>query len=142
MRYHWTGGKNAYVPKSEACILGLRIMAKTKGIILQLKPKIWAVENPRGVMRKKIGWENYRKTITYCQYGAGYMKPTDIWTNSKYWVPRPECKNGDPCHEAAPRGAKTGSQGLADAKSRGVIPPALCESFVIAWEDEILEGVE
>jgi hypothetical protein len=32
------------------------------------------------------------------------------------------CKNGDTCHESAPRGAKTGTQGRAGAKLRSMVP--------------------
>lgn len=35
------------------------------------------------------------------------------------------CKNGDKCHESAPRGSKTGTQGLKNAKLRGIIPEKL-----------------
>lgn len=52
-------------------------------------------------------------------------KPTDIWTNNHSWNPRPICKNGDKCHISAPRGSKTGTQGLKNAKDRGVIPEQL-----------------
>ena len=38
------------------------------------------------------------------------------------WVSRPVCHNGDTCHEAAPRGSKTGTQGIKGAIDRGVIP--------------------
>ena len=100
-------------------------MAKTKGIILKLKPKLWFIENPRGVMRKVIGLEKYQHTVTYCQYGDSRMKPTDIWTNA-IWTPRPKCKNGSPCHEAAPRGSKTGTQGRKGSFERSKIPTELC----------------
>lgn len=136
MGKHWGGGKGAYIPKTLECLTGLKLMAKTKGIILTLKPKLWFIENPRGVMRKVIGLDKYRKTITYCQYGDSRMKPTDIWTNSK-WMPKPMCHNGDSCHEAAPRGSKTGTQGLKGAKERGVIPPRLCQEILAACEKEI-----
>lgn len=134
MGHHWGGGKGAYIPKTKEAILGLRLMAKTKGIILALKPKIWFIENPRGVMRKKIGLEQFRHTVTYCQYGDKRMKPTDIWTNCTTWNPKPKCKNGDSCHEAAPRGSKTGTQGLKGAVERGVIPPLLCQEIIEACE--------
>ena len=70
-----------------------------------------------------------RHTVTYCQYGDERMKPTDIWTNAEWWKPRPMCKNGMPCHVAAPRGSKTGTQGLKGSVHRGVIPPALFEEI-------------
>lgn len=71
-----------------------------------------------------------RYTVTYCQYGDTRMKPTDIWTNHKNPEFKPPCKNGDPCHVPAPRGARTGTQGLKGAKEKGVIPQKLCEHIV------------
>ena len=50
------------------------------------------------------------------------MKPTDIWTNANWWKPKQPCKNGMPCHEPAPRGSKTGTQGLKNRFERGRIP--------------------
>ena len=71
-----------------------------------------------------------RQTVTYCQYGDERMKPTDIWTNSDVWTPRKMCKNGDPCHVAAPRGSKTGTQGRANAYERSKIPEDLCREIL------------
>lgn len=76
-----------------------------------------------------------RYTVTYCQYGFRYMKPTDIFTNHPDPRFRPPCKNGAPCHERAPRGSLKGVQGLRDARERGVIPEQLCEHIV-----DICEG--
>lgn len=70
-------------------------------------------------------------TITYCQYGDTRMKPTDIWTNADWFVPRPKCKNGDRCHDAAPRGTSQGTQKIKGAMNRGVIPPALFEDILL-----------
>lgn len=130
---HWTGGKNAYIPKSETAVEGLKLLDRTIESIVILRPKIWFIENTRGMMRKVIddifkkwGIIDYKRvTLSYCQYGDDRMKPTDIWTNCESWIPRTICKNGDGCHVSAPRGSKTGTQGLKGAKERGVIPPAL-----------------
>ena len=104
---HWSGGKKAYIPKTDKAILGIKILQKTMDIINELKPKYWFVENPVGVMRKMgLLQPFHRKTVTYCQYGDVRMKPTDIWTNCLHWTPRERCKNGDPCHVRAPRGSK------------------------------------
>ena len=62
------------------------------------------------------------------------MKPTDIWTNHPNPQFKPMCKNGDTCHESAPRGSKTGTQGLKGAKERGVIPKLLCEHIASICE--------
>lgn len=125
--HHWTGGKGAYIPKTETARLGVELVKKTLEIINHFQPTFWFMENPRGVLRKLPIVANLPKqSVTYCQYGDERMKPTDIWTNSILWVPRPMCKNGDPCHVAAPRGSRTGTQGRSNAYERSKIPEDLC----------------
>ena len=100
-------------------------------LIQELKPKYYFIENPRGGMRKMDFMKGlYRYTVTYCQYGDNRMKPTDIWTNYPNPNFKPMCKNGDKCHEPAPRGSKTGTQGLKGSKERAVIPEELCDYIV------------
>ena len=104
-------------------------------LIRELQPTFWFIENPRGGMRKMSWMQGLpRYTVTYCQYGDTRMKPTDIWTNHPDPQFKPMCKNGDPCHERAPRGAKTGTQGLKGSKQRSVIPEALCKHIVSVCE--------
>jgi len=125
--HHWSGGKGAYIPKTDTAKLGIELVIKTIEIVEHFQPKYWFMENPRGVLRKlEVVKDLPRKSVTYCQYGDERMKPTDIWTNSDVWVPRPMCKNGDPCHVAAPRGSRTGTQGRANAYERSKIPDELC----------------
>ena len=133
--HHWTGGNKAYIPKTETAKLGIELVRKTMDIIRhfqKLNPNLlWFIENPRGLLRKMPFMEEYqRHTVTYCQYGDTRMKPTDIWTNSKTWTPRPMCKNGDKCHISAPRGSKTGTQGLKGAYDRSKNPEQLCEEII------------
>lgn len=126
--HHWKGGKCAYIPKTDSAITAQNLVKKTIEIINVLQPTYWFIENPRGLLRKMPFMKDFRRvTVTYCQYGDTRMKPTDIWTNvpEEIWKPRPMCKNGDKCHTPAPRGSKTGTQGLKGAKDRGVIPPEL-----------------
>lgn len=107
-------------------------------LIQELKPKYYFIENPRGGLRKMDFMKGlYRYTITYCQYGDTRMKPTDIWTNHPNPQFKPMCKNGDSCHEAAPRGSKTGTQGLKGSKERSVIPKQLCEHIVNICEQYV-----
>jgi len=56
------------------------------------------------------------------------MKPTDIFNNFGFIGRR--CKNGDSCHESAPRGSKTGTQGEKSTEIRGIIPQQLCEEIL------------
>lgn len=109
----------------------------------QLNPKYIWIENPRGCLRK-MNWiqEFNRYTTTYCQWGDKRMKPTDLFTNypDAYF---PCCKNGDSCHERAPRGSKTGTQGIKGSKDRSRIPDALCDYIVSLCErglqDKVIE---
>lgn len=98
------------------------------------------IENPVGMLRKMPFMKGLnRTTVTYCSYGDIRMKPTDIWSNNIYdmfnldgWQPKPMCFNGNKkCHhEAAPRGSRTGTQGLKDNYERSKIPEDLCYDII------------
>jgi len=130
--------KGIATPKHDTARLGLELMRHTIKLITETQPKWWFIENPRGMMRKvfdshalELGLTGYvRHTVTYCQYGDTRMKPTDIWTNAHWWQPRPPCKNGDPCHEAAPRGSRTGTQGVVGKANRSRIPADIFEQIL------------
>jgi site-specific DNA-cytosine methylase len=106
-------------------------------IVNKLNPQFYTIENPRAAMRKMNFVKDLpRYTTTYCQWGDTRMKPTDIWTN----IPNPNfpcCKNGDKCHESAPRGSQTGTQGIKGSKDRSRIPDALCDYIVELCEKNI-----
>lgn len=119
-------------------------------LIRDLAPRYYFIENPRGGMRKMEWMQGLpRYTVTYCQYGDTRMKPTDIWTNHPNPQFRPICKNGDPCHERAPRGTTIqklraagipaqygGTCALKNAMERSRIPDQLCEHIVDICEKE------
>lgn len=110
-------------------------------LIKELNPKYFFIENPRGGLRKMRFMQGISKyTVTYCQYGDNRMKPTDIFTNYPDPNFKPMCKNGDKCHEAAPRGSKTGTQGLKGSIERSVIPKELCNYIVSLCERLNNEG--
>jgi len=128
--HHWN---KDHTPKTNEAILGVTLVRRTIEIIDYLGPKYWFIENPRGKLRKlEIMKDLPRKTVTYCQYGEERMKPTDIWTNLN-WIPKPICKNGDICHVSAPRGSRTGTQGMANSFEKAKVPKQLCK--------EILESI-
>lgn len=136
MGHHWGGGKGAYQPKTEAAKFNQELVKYTLKLINDLMPtKGWLMENPRGMLRKlPVVQGIQRQTITYCQYGDERMKPTDLWGYVPGWTPRPMCKNGEPCHVAAPRGSKTGTQGLKGAKDRSRVPYQLGKEILSVLE--------
>jgi len=127
------------IPKSPEAVVGLKLLHHLLKLIEELGC-LFYFENPRGLMRKMTCLDGItRKTVWYCRYGKtnGMLraKPTDIWTNSLTWVSRRPCKNGNPeCeHERAPRGAKTGTQGMKGNASRSLIPFELCEEIMFDY---------
>lgn len=135
IRYH----RDGQYPKSDFAIKSDKMILKVLNMIQELKPSAYFIENPRGMLRKMHFMQNlHRDTVTYCQYGDFRMKPTDIWHFSP-WIPKPMCKNGDPCHEASPRGQtvrklraqgvnikKGGTESLKNDFERSKIPHELC----------------
>ena len=131
--HHW----NNHIPKTDECKKGVELLNKTLDIIEEINPLYLFLENPMGMMRKypriqKLSEIYFHHTVTYCKYGDLRMKPTDIWTNNPNWHPKPMCtpkRKGtvNNCHhEKAPRGSKSGTQGLKSAMERSRIPRALC----------------
>lgn len=134
--HHWTGGLRAYEPATEHARTSLALVHWTLAVIESTRPAVWVIENPRGMLRKLGVLDRYeRVTVHYCQYGDTSMKPTDLWGGfPQSWAPRPVCRNGATCHESAPRGAKTGTQGKAGAAARAEIPFELAEELMLATE--------
>jgi len=141
--HHWMGGNKAYIPKTEQAKKSIEIVKHLVKLIHELKPKYYFIENPRGVLRKLGLMDSLpgveRRTIWQCQYGSiegvKRAKPTDIWTNSNDWIPKPVCKNGskDCDHVRAPRGSKSGTQGLKNNQIRSLIPFELCNEIYESW---------
>lgn len=137
---NWQRTRQGLQPRRETARLGVALVERTLEIIEVLKPDVWFIENPRGMLRKMPFMRGLpRTTVTYCQYGDRRMKPTDIWTNCWTWQPRPMCKNGDPCHDPAPRGShEGGTQGLAGNYERSMIPHELCVEALSAARHYIM----
>ena len=123
-------------PKSEYAKFCDKVNQNVIKLINELGPRYYFIENPRGGMRKMRFMNGLpRYTVTYCQYGEKRAKPTDIWTNHPNPKFKPPCKNGDPCHESAPRGSRTGTQGIKGSKDRSRIPYLLCTHIVDICEE-------
>jgi len=139
--HHWSLTNGEYIPKTDAARYNQKIVEHTRKLINDLQPKYgFLMENPRGMLRKLPAVEGLqRQTISYCSYGDSRMKPTDLWGAVDGWEPRPMCKYGDPCHEAAPRGSRTGTQGMKHAKYRSMIPRQLSEDVLRAISAKIKE---
>lgn len=111
-----------------------------RDLMTKMNPKIIIFENPMGAFRK-MDFVNdlILNTTTYCQYGFTYRKQTDFLSNIDLHL-KPPCKNGSPCHEKAPRGARTGLQAIKDPALKAIYPPKLCEHIVEECEKYIYKG--
>lgn len=136
---HWNHDNT---PKTENALLGVQLVQTGLDLVnyyLKLNSNLkWFMENPTGKLRKLDVVKGLPMvSVAYCQYGDFRKKPTDIWSNHIFnednllgWIPRPMCKNGSPCHVAAPRGSKTGTQGMVNAYEKGKIPEQLCKEIL------------
>jgi hypothetical protein len=127
------------VPNDDVAHMGCRLVAAALARIYEIKPKYWWLENPMGGLRTMGFMQRVPGpvTVTYCQYGETRMKPTDLWgVWPDTWRPRPKCKNGAPCHQAAPRGSKTGTQALS-VTDRARVPHALSLEICKAVEEAL-----
>lgn len=136
--HHWKVIDGIPTPKTDDALRNQQLVAHTMQIIADLQPQFgFLIENPRGMLRKLPVVQSLpRRTVTYCQYGDSRMKPTDLWGGVAGWVARQPCKNGDQCHEAAPRGSRTGTQGLKGARNRSMIPYELGAEILAAIEGQ------
>jgi len=137
---HWTADRQ---PKTDAAIKGWNLLTSCRTIAeyCEKNNKIFFIENPNG----RAVWflpNKWLKRVWYCQYGDTRAKPTNIWTNLD--ITFKTCHNyrkGQPkhCHhEAAPRGSKTGTQGLKGNMERSIIPPKLFEHIFRVINERIL----
>jgi len=130
------------IPKTESAHIGIALLDRTIQLIKEIQPRFCWIENPRAMMRKLPQLNIFlRRTITYCQYGTPYMKPTDLWGIwPQTWKARPMCSNGSPCHESAPRGSKTSGIQSKDRSSaeRAIVPYELslevCNAVESGWD--------
>jgi len=98
--------------------------------------ELFAGSRSIGKVAEELGYEVFSSDINSFD-GIDYV--TDIWTNNLRsllnpmgWQPRQECFNGNKnCHyESAPRGSKTGTQGIKGNYERSKIPYELCKEIL------------
>ena len=75
------------------------LVLKTIEIIGHLRPRWWAVENPRtGLLKSRPYMQALPyNDVSYCMYGFRYQKTTRIWNNLP-WIPsQPVCSKHGRC---------------------------------------------
>lgn len=112
---HW---EKDGTPKTEEARVAIDLVRATADLTWLLQPWFFVIENPRARLRSLGLLDHYkRRTVWYCRLGEPVAKPTDLWGGfPPSLVLPPECKPGHPDHLAAPRGSKSGTQGVGRLK--------------------------
>lgn len=133
------------MPKRKSVPESVQVIYHTIWLINELDPEYWFMENPRGMMRVVMPY-SYRdresevpewakpKTVTYCQYGNDFQKPTDLWGVHPPSFEHKTCSPGDDCHKESGRSIDSFKKHIRDPVERSAVPDQLSE--------EVFEAVE
>jgi hypothetical protein len=135
---NWTD-RNHETPHQPVTIkakLALKVLEHTISLIDQLAPRYVIIENPRAKMRYMQCIQKYeRRTVTYCQYGMTWQKPTDLFgIFPETLVLKPTCRHRSPCHTPKYAGMKQGIAQDISAAERAEVPYSLALEVCIAAE--------
>lgn len=129
---HWED-RDPVKPRSREHVT---LVYHTLGLIHALSPDYWFLENPRGRLRWFLG--EPEGTVTYCQYGTDYMKPTDLWGNHPPRFVYRSCSHGEDCHVS--NGEDDGTSAIAsmptDYGERSAVPHTLSVAIRDACEED------
>jgi hypothetical protein len=123
------------VPTDEKSREHVALVFHAVGLIRALAPDYWFLENPRGRLRWFL--DEPQATVTYCQYGEDYQKPTDLWGAHPPGMTYRACSPGEPCHDSVAReddhsGVLANS--MRDPAKRAKVPYELSEAVLEAVE--------
>jgi len=136
-------------PQTDDAGDAIGLVYHTLGLIRGLSPSYWVLENPQGYLRQIIGDPAGR--VTFCQYGADWMKPTDLWGNHPPGLSYLACSYGDDCHADNTDQDHGGLgncdvSGTRDPAERAKVPHSLSESIrdacEVALDGEVPEQIE
>lgn len=127
---HWDDSGAPQTPKARDAVA---LVFHTVGLIRGLSPDYWFLENPVGHLRRFLGRPT--GTVTYCQYGTSYMKPTDLWGEHPPMTYR-RCSAGEDCHNHGSLEDDYDNRPLPrDPAERAKVPYELSESILRAVEN-------
>ena len=103
---------------------GSKNVKRALTIIKHVRPDIWTLENPVGLLQEQPFMrplDKYMNTTCYCKFGKPYKKPTNIWSNVQN-LDLPMCNRETPCPHKAKFGhhshmAQSGD--TSNGKSKG-----------------------
>lgn len=133
---HFTNSGAQYWAEKDAdgrTLADLEIVTACLRIIIQCKPKFWALENPVGRLGKWMG--KPRIYFNPCDYGDPYTKKTCLWGNFNI----PEKSPVEPEFVIAANGDRyskihwsTGGKSDKTKELRSITPPGFAKAFMEA----------
>jgi len=125
---YWTPDKR---PSCHSTVEAIRLVGHTVKLILDLQPRWWILENPRGMLRNVLGKPS--ATTFFASWGHFAYKPTDLWGV----LPQIEWRKPKKW-EKSPRSACKGiSRSDLKSEDRSHIPFGLSEAVCLACEYEL-----
>ena len=76
----WSHAENRrpkHLPRKFQIADSIALVFRTLWLVQKLQPDYWFMENPQGMLRTWLGEPVAQ--VHYCQYGAPFKKPTDLW---------------------------------------------------------------
>ncbi len=127
-RIYWSG---TGLPKDPRVTEAVKLVYHTLFLIHELDPDFWFLENPRGKLRKVMPLPP-TGTVTYCQYGFPWQKPTDLWGNHPSGMVYRSCSPGEGCHQSSGRGFDSGAERshVRDPAERAKVPYGLSKAIL------------
>ena len=125
-------------PVGERAKRHVTMLFHTLGLIHALAPDFWYLENPK---RSRARWliGPPEATVTYCQYGMDYQKPTGLWGDHAPGMTYRSCPRGADCHAGNTDDDGTSAiQSMpSDTGERSLFPRELSEEILSAVEDAV-----
>ena len=119
-------------------------------IIGEVKPLVWIVENPMGLLRHRPFMSGLKKwTVDYCMFGAPYRKRTDLFLSDNMSEGLSDVLCDKTCGQVdkagrhmnvcqnGPSSRKPGATYIGKLDARHSVPPALCVGILIKIESII-----
>jgi len=127
---------DAREPVGERAQRHTAMLFHTLGLIRALAPEYWYLENPK---RSRLNWliGPPEASVTYCQYGMSYQKPTGLWGEHAPGMPYKSCPRGGNCHASNTEDDGTSAvQSMpSDTGERSLFPRELSEAIREAVEN-------
>jgi hypothetical protein len=111
------------------------LVNKALDLIEELAPKVWFIENPRGLLRDRPFFrarmaklKGLEHETSYCFWNRAYLKPTMIWSNIGLVLPK--CRAQSRCKSCLPDGTHPLRLHDVPPSQVAAVPPELARFLI------------